>query len=232
MQSPSFFRLSTKAPAAVMQQIHENLVLAPVLSVPTVGPCFVKSRYVNSMTSNHLPLHLIAPPPNQNDTMQRSAHIALTQLRQRPTLDILGLRPHPRHGKRQPPRRTNALPTARLGLEHLRCTRRSGHEARRVVADAARARQQLEVRLLDLDVEQHERVQAERGVVAQAVVERRGFPRRCEEHHRCRCSEVVQREPRHTDCVEDRRVVDVARCDSRGVRCAAEREVTVCSCAV
>ena len=154
-----------------------------MLAIATRLPCLVKSLHINRMTPDHLMFDFIASSPNQNDTMQRRSHITLTQLRQRPTPDKLIIGAHPGHGNRQPLRRTHTLEPPLLRLKHLGGTQRRSHKPRRLVAHASLTRQQVQVGLLDLDVEQDEGVGAGRRVGGQPVVERVRPPRRREEHH-------------------------------------------------
>lgn len=192
-------------------------------------PNLIKQDLIDGILPHKFPLQIMRPRSQQHQRMQRRTQVNLTELRQSTTGKALTRRAHPRRAHGQPVRPTDALAPLPLDLEHLIRALSHAHEARRLEGTPPPARHVLGAALLDLDVQQHQRVQAQPGVLAQPVIERRRPPRVGEEDHAHDLAEVVQLQPRGPDGRQDGRVRERLHGNSQLPR--AQDEVCVRRCA-
>ena len=171
-------------------------------------------------------LELVRPASQKDQAVQRGTQqiISIAELLERAGHELLRLSTDTGAANGQTIRTIDTLLLLLLDLQHLLCAGADRHVPGRLV-DLPAARHVLQALLLDLDVQQHERVQADGAVLLDAVVEARRAPVVEEEHHADRLAKVVQLQASGADAAHDGGVGHGAHLDAQLAR--AQDEVRV-----
>lgn len=162
--------------------------------------------------------------------MQRGSEqvIRVAELLQRAGDEFLRLAANPGGTNGQAIGPIDTLTLLLLDFEHLLRASANRHVARRLI-DLPPSSHVLQALLFDLDVQQHQRVQANVPVLLDPVVEARGPPALGEEDHADRLAKIVQLQPGRANARQDGRVRDRPNGDAEFAR--AEDQVRVRRCA-
>lgn len=188
-----------------------DLLLSTVFSLPYPVPVLL----VDSKLPHKVVLELVRPPSQEDQAVQRGTQqiISITELLERARHELLRLSTNTGAANGQTFGTINTLLLLLLNLQHLLRAGADRHVPRRLV-DLPAARHVLQTLLLDLDVQQDERVQADGAVLLDTVVEARGPPVVEEEHHANRLAKVVQLQTRGSDAAHDGGVGQGAHLDA------------------
>lgn len=198
------------------------LVLASVIPLPDL----IELLLVHRELSDVLPLHLVHAGAAEHQAVQRRTHVHSAELFQGSSDDLFAVATQSRDADGKLVLAADVLLPQLLNLYHLLGALRRSHEPRRLVNNPSTC-EGLEVRLLDLDVQQYQRVQSEAIVILHAAVEAVRLPGVGEEHHADRLAESVQAQTSRADGRQDRSVGQRTSLDRRIVLPAAESEVGV-----
>ena len=164
------------------------------------------------------------PPTQQDKAVQRRPEVSIRQLLQSTRHKLLVRRANPRSSNGKTIGAIYTLLARLFCLQHLLRTLGNGHVPRRL-KDAPPTREVLHGLFLDLDIQQHERMQTHLYVFAHPVVERRWSPVLQEEDHADGLAEVVKLQAGAADAGHDRGIGDDFGLDSEFA--GAEDEVGV-----
>lgn len=149
-------------------------------------------------------LQLVRSVTQENETVQRRAKIVVsrTQLLERAGNKFLRLSTNASGSNSQTVLGADTFLSILLDLEHLRSTLADSHVARRFVNQSTSSHV-LQALLLDLDVDQDQRVQPNIAVLLYPVVERCRLPGVREENHGNGLAKVVKLETAGADAGQD-----------------------------
>jgi hypothetical protein len=168
--------------------LNTYLLLALVVPLPDLQELVL----VHGKLEQKVTLEIVGTPPKQDKAVQRLAQVGIAQLAQGTRDNLLVDSANSGNTDRKAvPRVDTLLLDVLLDLDHLLRALLDSHVARGLVDEAA-AGHVLNALLLDLDVEQDKRMEANGGVLGDAVVEGRGLPVVEEEDHGHGLAEVVQ----------------------------------------